>query len=142
MGLLSGKVQISTSIRQSGKVRNLQRSTENIIKLGQISDPNRTTLLGNKTAAISKISHVVEVKNELGSSKVNVDKTEKDEFWDSFFGLFHGNKKQVHASKEKLAYDRRLAYEDYYDSITGAKFLEDDYIDKDFDEAQVITEKP
>lgn len=141
--LLSGKVQISTSIRQSGKVRNLQRSTENIRKLEQISDPDHTTLLGNKTAAnnaILKISHVVKVKNKLGSTR-NTAKKQENEFWDSFFGHFR-SKEQVHAGKEKLAYDRKLAYEDYYDSITGAKFLEDDYIDKDFDEAQVISEKP
>jgi len=44
-------------------------------------------------------------------------------------------------SQEKLAYDRNMAYEDYYENILGAKVYEEDYVDAEFDEVSQITEK-
>lgn len=77
--------------------------------------------------AILNIKHVVKVK-----PTVRVKKQRNSWFFD---------RKVEHASAEKLAYDRKLAYEDYYDSITGAKFIDDDYIEQDFDEAQLVSPK-
>jgi len=83
----------------------------------------------NKTAhqPILEIKHVVKVKPTIRAKK-------HQSSW--FF-----ERKVEHVSTEKLAYDRKLAYEDYYDGITGAKIFDDDYIELDFDEAELVSPK-